>query len=73
MQYANNTISFGQIKLPVAGMGNIGTLPVPGVQAYASLFSDALTLKIGDGSKMGGWRKMGSYGENNTYRLQWVD
>lgn len=62
-------LQFGQIRIPVAATMNIGTVIVPGMQAYASLFSGALTLKIGDGSKVTTMGKDNRFGENNTYKV----
>jgi hypothetical protein len=45
-------LQFGQIKIPVSLEMNVGTIAVPGVQEFASLFSGALTLKIGNGSEV---------------------
>jgi hypothetical protein len=65
MQYARIPFAPARLKIEIE-TPKIALLPIPEAGKFAHLFTDALTLKIGDGSKttMG---KGGGWGESDKW------
>jgi len=71
MQFTQIPTPIAQIKISVAKPMDFGTIIVHGINKFASLFTDALILKVGDNPTMDRKKNQGK-GESKLWG-SWVD